>query len=453
MMRQKEEVRLQDLNQVSFFDGRKRSCQLGLERLNYECRPVVNLHNNNTGVKPHDFAWDGQYLYSVEPTSPGVVRRIDPITLAVVATLTLPADGDHNGSYGVVYAFGSLWVANAIANFSVTRVDPVTMTEIINILIPEGSCHYGCTDGANVYFVTFTNPSELIIIDPTTNAYTTLTLAGFQDCRSVRYECGYLFTAEGTNGNRDIIRITPGTWAIASVPLGLNPMGFNCTGAMYDIGSDGNNIFVSNQAWGGNNPLSVHKIDPSGPTVIAETWIPRNIIDHPTLSYTVHYWAYDGKYIYGALYLTDHPAGLLKVNPDDLSWQILWFPENHPHVILWNGLRLYIGFDLTPGEIRAIAFGPMATTFACGITGTFPIDALGTQTIAVNYYQPFSIIPCVIVSLIDVTDNTAVITTVEAENVTTTTFDARALVHVAGAGDSTAKFQWLAITKDLGNIL
>ena len=111
----------------------------------------------------------------------GIIRRYDPTTSALQATVTLPA-----GSYAtaLTYSFGSIWAGvflNSSPFSSVERIDPAT-----NAIIPAAMDF-----GANVssfYFATQTSDLwvsstsfEVRNIDPTTNSFTdTLTIPGSQ---------------------------------------------------------------------------------------------------------------------------------------------------------------------------------------------------------------------------------------------------------------------------------
>lgn len=445
-----ERVRLRNLHAQTFFDKKKLSNKLGLEYLHpgFTVRPLDNKYNNNIGRNFHDFAYDGVYLYAVAVTFPGIVYKIDPETVSIVTTLTLPNDGNHNGSYGIVYAFGYLWVTNQDPNWSVTKIDPVTMTEVANILIAEGSCHYGCTDGTNVYFVTRTSPSVLIVIDPTTDTYTTHTLAaGFNNARTVIYELGYLWSGSETSPSI-IDRITVDTWAETTLTLPVTPLGGNC-GYIYHLVSDGNNIFVVTARAAAPQPPTIYKISP------ANTFVKSTALPWAEFEGEPHYWCFDGKYLYHIFHRV--PGKLIRVNPDELTWEALTFPagDDNPHCCIYTGKRVWVGFDVNPGVLRGLVFGPSTPiVFDAGVTDTFPIDAVALNTINVTFSHPFDRTPFVLVCLQDLTATDAVFDLVDVSSITTTGCTLRADISTASVtGGATGRFSWIAIAKDLGAMI
>jgi len=82
-----------------------------------------------------------------------------------------------------------------------------------------------------------------------------------------------------------------------------------------------------------------------------------------------------------------------------------------------------------------------------GVTGAFATDVSGNKTVVVTFPIAFAVgeTPIVLVSITDLTDAVAQLSSVRAESRTNTQFTAACNVVVVGGAGSSARFVWLAL--------
>ena len=96
-----------------------------------------------------------------------VVRRIDPITNAIVATIPVPGSSDYRS---VAIAFGSVWVTDT-GTGNLTRIDPSTNQVVATIPLNGSPTRMAAANG--LLWVTVPEPNQpgggLVPVDPATN--------------------------------------------------------------------------------------------------------------------------------------------------------------------------------------------------------------------------------------------------------------------------------------------
>ncbi len=126
--------------------------------------PVTGNETDAIDVPAHaGSAFDGTYLYQI---ADGKIRKIDPATKRVVATIPAPGNG---GDSGLAWAEGSLWVGEHKAR-KIHQIDPDTGAVLRSIQSNRFVTGVTWVDG-ELWHATWENDeSDLRRIDPRTGA-------------------------------------------------------------------------------------------------------------------------------------------------------------------------------------------------------------------------------------------------------------------------------------------
>ena len=158
--------------------------------LGYNGFTQTGVYSNNFSSDNFGVHWDGTNIW-VSDTGADVVRRINPTSGAIVATVTV---GDRPEA--VTSGAGSIWVGNDTGN-SVSRIDPATDTVTATISAPSGAAVRTAHFALGLCW--FGGQGSLFGIDPATNTVT-VTVASVQTERIID-DGTYLYCLEPTQNS------------------------------------------------------------------------------------------------------------------------------------------------------------------------------------------------------------------------------------------------------------
>jgi len=431
---------------TAFFDKRKvvpfLGYQLGFRHKVALYDRGVALDGSGLDNNPSDICYDpdrNKILITLQ-TTPGRLLIMDPEDMSYSRLILT---GTNAGAYRVVYDGEWYWVATFDPNFvQIVRINPDTLDFSILDLPNDGYHTYAYSmcvaenaAGKRYVFVGLLedvtwNSGRIVRITPNEfPAYDEVDIGSSPDgnvyaTAALVFDGTYVWA--GSNNGR-ITRINPETLSWTRVTtFGTEVCGGD------DIVSG---CFDGSYVWFGAGNGQISKFNPST----------YNHIDFG-LEGSALIWGmcFDGRYIH----ITDHTNGYYYIlHPETLEYNIHQFSDAAMRSVIFDGMYIWIirevGSGVANAVIRLLVHEP-SRRFEHGQTDTFAIDATGNISIAVTFRQPFIRTPTVVVSLNDVTDQSARIVNVEAQNVTTTGFNARCRVDVAGAAGSTARFMWMA---------
>jgi len=257
---------------------------------------------------------DGNYLYAVCGTAPGIVVKIDLNTFTRVSSITFSPGED-------------------------------TTTTIFS----DGVYLYiGCSTDPGI-------PGKIIKIDISTFTYvSTLTLAAGEDTIDSMFSDGtYLYVGCTTIPGK-IVKVSLDTFtSVATLTLAV---GENLVDSMF---SDGNYLYVGSNT----SPGKIIKIDLSSFSTIATLTLP---VGNASVSSLFS----DGTYLYASLRM--NPGRIVKIDLYTftvIGTIILSAGENSVESLFSDGTYLYAGCQTDPGEIVTIDL----STFTKIVTITLPV--------------------------------------------------------------------------------
>jgi YVTN family beta-propeller protein len=306
---------------------------------------------------------------------PGVVKRIDSITGATLATIPI-----GRSAFDIDVSAGAVWVANHDSG-SVMRIDPATNQVTATIPIPVAS---GVTVGLGAVWVVGSD-GTVTRIDPATNQIVT-TIATQTTGAYVATGNGAVWvTHPGDAGqaNGSLSRIDPATHqVVANVPLGSNPQELAVSGANVWVGMLGeptvvrvsatanavlNRVAVSSPVYaltaGTDVVWAVHNLPSSGdsgppagavsrisaspPLSAAKPTPPPAPTPSPSPTATPTPSPSGGTLILGPSYVFGLPAGWSSAGSNDPAVQVFDGPGNQAMAVSWAPT------SLTLEEVRA----------------------------------------------------------------------------------------------------
>lgn len=221
----------------------------------------------STGTTPLGLAFDGTYIYSANYGA-GTVSKINPVTNTVVATITVgttPQEIAFDGTY--------LWVTN-YGSGNVSKIDPSSNTVVATVTTAAGPVGV-CFDGQYVWIANF-DASSISKIDPVTNAVLTTFAAGGTNPHRMCFDGQYVWVC--LYSSSAVAKIDPvGNSVLTTISVGATPLG---------IAYDGQSVWVSN-----NGSTTVSKIDP----------FKNSVVDTLTTGTAPAGSAYDGSFLWVAL--------------------------------------------------------------------------------------------------------------------------------------------------------
>ena len=425
-----ESVFLRHLHKLSFANKKKVTPILGFQ-LRY--RPAPTLYDATLTLaagenNAHAICYGGGFIWVVLWLSPTQLLKINPETMAY--TKRIFDVGDNQG-YAICWDGRYVWISSSTTPIDVYRVEPSDMSYTKMTLTPaEGPGNAICFDGTYIWVTGTFAAGALYRIHRDTLTFDRLALGVGNDApRSLVWDGQFLW-AGGDEGKVWKVNTTALTFATYQAAVGWR-------NKVYALTFDGS--YVWGFTWGTTpwGPFA-YKINP-------DTGAMYEYFIMPTSFNWFHGACFDGKYVYAHCYTTNQ---LIVVHPETMEFNVL-LDRTLGHGMCFDGKYLWTVYSSTPGVIKRWLFQEPQHRFEAGVTETIDISALGTKTQAVTFDMPFRTTPNVIVCLQDISDTTAEILNVEAQNITTTGFNCRAKVITAGGGGSTARFSWFAISKDI----
>jgi streptogramin lyase len=261
---------------------------------------------------------------------PGAVRRIDPASGAVVATIAAGDASDGFGDpHGVAAAGGTVWVGIS-SDRSVARIDPAT-NEIAETIAVEVAPYALAIDGKDLWITSF--DADAVVRVDTATGQTTARL-DVEKPTGIAVGGGSVWVVQHRLDS--LVRIDPSTNAsIATIALGSNGDDPTCGMCIENV------VFAFDAVWTANNAgRSVTRVDPSTGSTLE---IP--------LEHRVWAVAADGQSVWASQFepLEDNSfdvevAGLARIDP--LSHTVEQLP-----------LRGAIGVTTSPGSVWATVLG------------------------------------------------------------------------------------------------
>jgi YVTN family beta-propeller protein len=154
--------------------------------LGYDGFTQAGVYSNNFSSDNFGVHWDGTNIW-VSDTGADVVRKINPTSGAILATVTV---GDRPEE--ITSGAGSVWVSNQTSN-NVSRIDPATNTVTATISAPSGSAVRTAHFAFGLCW--FGGQSSLFGIDPATNTVT-VTVAGVIEAERIIDDGTFLYCLE-----------------------------------------------------------------------------------------------------------------------------------------------------------------------------------------------------------------------------------------------------------------
>jgi YVTN family beta-propeller protein len=260
----------------------------------------------SVGNTSQSIAFDGTHLW-VTVIGANVVRRIDPITSTVVATVAVGTNPQ-----GVAYGAGSIWVVNPGSN-DVTRVNATT--NAVQATIPvNANPAFVAFDGSHVW-VTNTDAGNVSKISPATN--TVVNTVNVQaGPRGIAFDGTHLWVAN-LNGN-SVSRIDAASNAVTHFAQGKS---------VHDVVVDGR--FV----WAARSDDIVRLNRPNGTA--------NGTVPLPAGSKRL---AYDGTHVLISLF---GPNELARVNPVTMQEVDRIGAGTNPQGVAFDGTRIWISRQAT----------------------------------------------------------------------------------------------------------
>jgi len=172
--------------------------------------------------------------------SVGMVLRVDPATMFVVATIPV-----GSGALDIAAGAGAVWVISA-RDGTVTRIDPATNS--VTTTVPVGVNPGGIGVGAGAVWVADYLGAALVRLDQTTGqVVATVKLDGLARKVSVSPDAVWVAVANASDATLGtLVRVDPKTNTIvASIPLKADPWGVAATASAVWVAAKG----VSDAIW------------------------------------------------------------------------------------------------------------------------------------------------------------------------------------------------------------
>jgi YVTN family beta-propeller protein len=189
-------------------------------------------------------------FYGTLPGAFSAHPKVDPVTGGTTATY-----GAGDAPFGVIVAFGSVWVANSAAG-TVSRLSTTNGSPVATITVGTGPMFFAA--GFDSIWVTninsSSNTSTVSRSDPTDNSVTPI--SGVSRPVGITAGATHIWVANNTVGNNTVSKIDPATNAVVATA--------NVVERPYAVAAGFDHIWVTSQITG-----SLSKIDPATNAVVA----------------------------------------------------------------------------------------------------------------------------------------------------------------------------------------
>jgi len=282
-------------------------------------------------------AFDGAYVYVGISGPTAKVIKIDPETMATVATW--PGIGLYNYVYSLTFDGTYLYAGLNIDPAKVIKIDPETMTTVDTWTgaVGEKSCYALIFDGTYLYAGLNIDPAKVIKIDPETmtTVDTWTAEVGESYAIALTFDGTYLYAGLFIDPAK-IIKIDRSTMTTVDTWTGA-------VGESYAIALtfDGTYIYAGLNI----DPAKIIKIEHSGMTTV-DTW--TGAVGEKSCRSTT----FDGTYIYAGLYVS--PAKVIKIDRSTMATVSVWtatIGDSNCFGLSFDGNYVYIALYDQPARV------------------------------------------------------------------------------------------------------